>query len=116
MAILRLAKMRFFGHHGVTEEEKGKGGQFEVDCEIETDISGCAASDNIKDAINYDNVYFIIREHLENRRYNLLETLAVKLRDEIKTKTGSDKVFLRVRKMVPPIAGHMDYFEIELSD
>jgi len=110
-----MSKMKFYGHHGVTEEEKEKGANYEVDCEIETDISGCAASDDIHDAVDYNIVYSVIREHLENRRYNLLESLAEKLKDEIKRKTEAQKIILRVRKMGPPIEGPMDYFEVETS-
>lgn len=116
MAILRMAKMKFFGHHGVTDEEKEKGEKYEVDCEIETDIADCAASDNIDDAINYDAVYYLIQEHLENRKYNLVETIAEKLKKEIKLKTNADKIVIRVRKMAPPIIGQMGYFEVEISD
>ncbi|UCE67477.1 MAG: dihydroneopterin aldolase [Candidatus Zixiibacteriota bacterium] len=111
-----MSKMKFYGHHGVTGEEKEKGANYEVDCEIETDIAKCAVSDNIDDAINYDTVYFIVREHMENRRYNLLETVGVKLKDEIKTKTGARRITLRIRKMGPPIEGPMDYFEVEISE
>lgn len=116
MAVLRMAGMKFFGHHGVTEEEKAKGEKYEVDCEIRTDISKCAESDNIDDAINYDMVYFLIQEHMENRRYNLVETIAERLKEEIKRKTNADKILIRVRKMSPPIIGQMDYFEVEISD
>ena len=113
MAILRLANLEFTGHHGVTEEEKERGGRFEVDCEIETDIAGAAASDDLRDTIDYDLVYGIIREHLEERRYNLLESMTQRLKDDIGQKTGASKIRLRVRKMAPPATGHTGYLEIE---
>jgi len=116
MAVLRMSGMKFFGHHGVTEEEKEKGGNYEVDCEIQADISDCAASDDIDDAINYDILYDLIREHVENRRYNLMETMAEKLKEEIKRSTNADKILVRVRKISPPIIGQMFYFEVEVSD
>jgi dihydroneopterin aldolase len=116
MAILRMAKMKFYGHHGVTEEEREKGGNYEVDCEIETDISLCANSDNLEDAIDYGALYHIIHEHMENYRYDLVETLAEKLKDEMKKIIGTRKFTLRIRKMEPPIAGAMAYFEVETSE
>jgi len=111
-----MAGMKFFGHHGVTGEEKEKGGNYEVDCEILTDITKCAAGDNLDDAIDYDTVYYLIREHLENRGYNLVETIAEKLKEEIKGMTNADKILVRVRKMSPPVDGRMDYFEVEVSE
>jgi dihydroneopterin aldolase len=116
MAILRLAGLKFTGHHGVSAEEKERGGRFEVDCEIETDIGKAAASDEIGSTIDYDLVYSIIREHLAARRYNLLEALAVKLKDELRQKTGAAKIRLRVRKIAPAVAGHTGYFEVETWD
>jgi dihydroneopterin aldolase len=116
MATLKMVKMKFYGHHGVTEEEREKGGEYEVDCEIETDISGCAAGDDIQDAVDYSAVYAIIREHVENRRYNLMETLAEKLKSEIMEKIGVKKIKLRVRKLKPPVGGKMAYFEVEVSE
>jgi dihydroneopterin aldolase len=115
MAILKMTKMQFYGHHGVSDQEREKGGNYEVDCEIETDISRCATSDDIKDAIDYSAVYDIIRINMENKRYNLMETLAENLKEKIRSKTGVDKVLLRVRKMEPPVGGAMGYFEVETS-
>ena len=116
MAVLRMAGMKFFGHHGVTEKEKEKGGNYEVDCEIRTDITKCAASDDIDDAINYDLIYYLIREHMEKNSYNLLETIAVKLKEAVREKTGAGKILIRVRKLSPPVDGQMDYFEVEVSE
>ncbi len=115
MAYLRLLRISCFGHHGVTKEEKEKGGTYEVDCEIETDISAAAETDDINDALDYEIVYNIIREHLEKRRYNLMETLARKLLDEINTIPEISRVKLKARKLSPPVSGEMDSFEVELS-
>jgi len=114
MAVLRMAGMKFFGHHGVTEEERDKGGNYEVDCEIRTGISKCASSDNLGDAVNYDTIYHLIKEHIENRRYKLMETIAAKLKEDIGNETGADNILIRVRKMSPPVDGRMNYFEVEI--
>lgn len=116
MAILRMINMKFSGHHGVSDEEKTGGGDYEIDCEIETDISRCGASDDINDAVDYSEIYDIISEHMEKRSYNLMETLAVNLKNEIKGKFDSVSLVLRVRKMAPPVGGNMDCFEVEISD
>lgn len=115
MAVLRMSKMKFYGHHGVTDGEKEKGANYEVDCEIETDIAGCAFTDDVEDAVDYDVIYLIIRKHMENHRYNLMETLAERIKEEIKKRSKRQKITLRVRKMEPPVEGSMDYFEVETS-
>ena len=115
MAFIRLVNMIFYGYHGVAAAEKETGRRYEVDCEIETDITKAARSDHLDDAVNYLSIYKTVEEFLENHRYNLLETLAERLREEIKKKTGASRVTLRVRKRIPPVPGNIDYIEVETS-
>lgn len=115
MAFIRLMNMIFYGYHGVAAAEKETGRRYEVDCEIETDITKAARSDHLDDAVNYLSIYKTVEEFLENHRYNLLETLAERLREEIKKKTGASRVTLRVRKRIPPVPGNIDYVEVETS-
>jgi len=115
MAFVRLANMTFYGYHGVAAAEKETGRRFEVDCEFETDISRAAKSDNLADTVNYVQIYHIVEEFLEQHRYNLLETLAERLRAEIQKQTGASRVTIRVRKRIPPVPGNIDYVEVETS-
>lgn len=115
MAIVRLANMTFYGYHGVAAAEKETGRRFEVDCEFETDIAAAAASDNLADTVNYVKIYHIVEEFLEQHRYNLIETIAERLRAEIKRQTGVSRVTVRVRKRIPPVPGNIDYIEVETT-
>ncbi len=115
MAYIRLVNMIFYGYHGVAAAERETGRRYEVDCEIETDITKAARSDHLDDAVNYLSIYKTVEEFLENHRYNLLETLAERLREEITKKTGASRVTLRVRKRIPPVPGNIDYVEVETS-
>lgn len=107
--------MTFYGYHGAAAAEKETGRRYEVDCEIETDITKAARSDHLDDSVNYVSVYKIVEDFLENHRYNLVETLAERLRKEIKERTGASRVTLRVRKRIPPVPGNIDYVEVETS-
>lgn len=115
MAYVRLVNMVFYGYHGALAAEKETGRRYEVDCEIETDISKPAASDNLDDATNYLSIYKIVERYLEDHRYNLVETLAQRLMEEIKKETEASKVTIRVRKRIPPVPGNIDYVEVEIS-
>jgi dihydroneopterin aldolase/2-amino-4-hydroxy-6-hydroxymethyldihydropteridine diphosphokinase len=107
--------MIFYGYHGVAAAERETGRRYEVDCEIKTDFAKAARSDHLDDAINYLSIYKTVEDFLENHRYNLLETLAERLREEIQKKTGASNVTLRVRKRIPPVPGNIDYVEVETS-
>jgi dihydroneopterin aldolase len=115
MAFIRLNNMIFYGYHGVALAEKETGRRYEVDCELEADISKAASTDHLEDTVNYVTIYKIVEEFLERHRYNLLETLAERLRAEIKRQTGVSRVRLCVRKKNPPVPGNIDYIEIETS-
>jgi len=115
MGIIRMANMIFYGYHGVAAAEKETGRRFEVDCEIETDITKAAQTDDLKYAVNYVDIYKIIEEYLEEHRYNLMETLAENLLAEIIKIKGVNKVNLKVRKKIPPVPGNIDYVEVETS-
>ncbi len=113
MATIRLMNMTFYGYHGVAAAERETGRRYEVDCEIECDISKAAKSDHLDDTVNYVSIYKIVEEFLERHHYNLLETLAERLRVELKNHIGGHKVLVRVRKKIPPVPGNIDYIEVE---
>ena len=71
--VIRLVGLTFYGYHGVTPAEKETGRQFEVDCEIETDLAEAGHTDLLRDTIDYSQVYRMIRETVEGTAYSLLE-------------------------------------------
>jgi 7,8-dihydroneopterin aldolase/epimerase/oxygenase len=115
MAIIRLMNMTFYGFHGVAAAEKETGRRYEVDCELECDISKAAKSDHLDDTINYVSIYSVVEEFLERHHYNLLETLSERLRAEIQRRIGAPRVTIRVRKRIPPVPGNIDYIEVETT-
>jgi len=115
MAFIRLTNMVFYGYHGVMAAEKETGRRYEVDCELETDIAKPASTDHLDDAVNYLSIYHIVEEFLEQHRYNLVETIAQRLADEIKKRIKASKVTIRVRKRIPPVPGNIDYIEVETT-
>ncbi len=115
MALIRLMNMTFYGYHGVAAAEKETGRRYEVDCELDCDISKAAKSDHLDDTVNYVSIYHVVEEFLERHHYNLLETLAERLRVELKKQTGVSRITVRVRKRIPPVPGNIDYIEVETA-
>jgi len=107
--------MTFYGFHGVSRAERETGRRYEVDCELEFDFAAAGASDNLKDTINYTHVYDTIESVLTSDNIKLLETLATRIVDQILANFPVQKVKARVRKMIPPIPGNLDYIEVELE-
>jgi dihydroneopterin aldolase len=113
--IIRIKKATFYGYHGVRTEEQSVGGKFEADVDIYTNFEKAAANDSLQDTIDYHKVYkFLYKLALEQKHY-LIETLAMKIADELLMKFDSIvKIAVRVRKNNPPLGGVVDCVEVEV--
>ena len=114
MGTVRLQRMTFYGFHGVSKAERETGRRYEVDCELKFDFSKAGESDQLKDTINYKEVYDTVERVLTADHIQLLETLATRLVTGLLASFPVDAVSVRVRKMIPPIPGNLDYIEVEL--
>lgn len=112
---LSLVNLVFYAYHGLFAAEKELGQRFEVDIDLYGDFTACARGDDIDAAINYADVYALVREVVEAREFDLIETLAHTLADEILSAHHVGSVIVRVRKPGAPIGGPMDYVECEVS-
>ncbi len=113
--IIRMAGMSFYGYHGVTAAEKETGRRYEVDCELEVDLSEPGHTDELVDTVDYSEVFALIKATVEGTAYALLEGLATSLATKVLDTFPVYRVTLRVRKMTPPIAGDIKYVEAEIT-
>lgn len=107
--------MTFYGYHGVSAAERQTGRRFEVDIELAVDMDKAAASDRLQDTVNYTEVYRTVEELVAQDRFSLLETIAVRLAEEILKKFEPREVTVRVRKKIPPVPGNLDHIEVEVN-
>ncbi len=112
---LVLKNMVFYGFHGVFAAEKELGQQLQVDVELYLDLKSAAAADDLELSINYVEVYTLVKEIVEEREFNLLETLAETIAGEILAAYTVEEVVVRVRKPSPPSGGILDHVEVEIS-
>ena len=115
MGVIRLHNMTFYGYHGVSAAERQTGRRFEVDIELAVDMNRAAASDRLQDTVNYTEVYRTVEELVAQDRFSLLETIAVRLAEEILKKFEPKEVTVRVRKKIPPVPGNLDHIEVEVN-
>ena len=107
--------MSFYGFHGVSAAEKETGREYEVDCELEVDLADAGQSDRLKDTVDYAQVYTVVRETVEGTAYALLEGLATGLATKVLDRFPVYRVTLKVRKLTPPIPGHIRFIEVEIT-
>ena len=105
MGLIQIENMEFYAFHGHFREEQIVGNKFLVDLSIDADMAAPAVSDNLKDAINYQLAYKLVKEEME-KKSKLLENIAKRILDTIHHNfEGVRKVTVKVSKMNPPMGG-----------
>lgn len=101
MLTIHLHKLLFHSYHGVFEEEKILGNQFEVNVDLE--INGSEHITNLNQTVNYVSVYSCIKQRMELPT-PLLETVAQDLIDAIHHLDEKIlSVSISIKKTAPPI-------------
>jgi len=115
MGVIKIEDMEFYSFHGHYREEQIVGNRFLVDVTIEADTIRAGESDNLKDAVNYQVVYSIVKREMETTSH-LLEHVAKRIIDAIyKEMAGIEKVTVRVSKMNPVMGGRIGRVSVEME-
>ncbi len=114
--VIRIRNAVFYAYHGAMEDEQNLGGKFELDVDMECDLSAAAESDSLKRTVDYEKVYAFIREMVLAKKYYLLEALANAIgKGLIREFFNIERVKVRIRKPHPPVKGVVDYVEVEIT-
>ena len=92
---IELEGIELTGFHGVLEEEQREGQLFRFDVTVET---AEPAEDEIDATVDYRDLAACIREVSEGNRFQLLETLAASVADELTRRFPVARVIVRVGK------------------
>lgn len=102
---MELEGMEFHAYHGCFEQERAEGNLFVVDFRGSYPFKLAAKSDKLEEAIDYGDVYKLVREEME-KPSNLLENVAWRIARSIQEKFPEFKEFtVRVSKKNPPVGG-----------
>jgi len=114
--IIRLNNAVFYAYHGVLSDEQKLGGKFEVDVELRCNLRKGTKSDNLRDTVDYEQVYDCIRSSVLGKKYFLLEGLGGAIIRGILMKFAKvQEVTVRVRKPNAPVKGVIDTVEVEMT-
>lgn len=109
-----LEGLEFHSFHGVYPHERESGNWFEVDIAVETDFSMAAANDDLQGTVNYETLFRIVKEEMDQPS-KLLETVAEKIAGEVLQKIPEAlSVELKISKLNPPIGGKCKKASISL--
>jgi 7,8-dihydroneopterin aldolase/epimerase/oxygenase len=115
MGLIQIENMEFYSFHGHFKEERIVGNKFLVDLTVESDMKLPSETDNLKDAVNYQRVYEIVKQQMEVKSH-LLEHIAGRILDAIYSEMeGIKKATVKVSKMNPPMGGKIGSVSVILS-
>ena len=115
MGLIRIEDMEFYAFHGHYKEEQIVGNHFIVDVEIDTDTDKAGTSDDLRDTLNYQKAYLIIKREMETTS-NLLEHIATRILDALYNElNGIDRATVKVSKMNPVMGGRIGRVSVEIS-
>ncbi len=115
MSVISIEGMEFFAYHGCFKEEKIIGTKFRIDLFLTVDTTKAEQTDNLKDTVNYQSVYELVKKEMETKS-NLLEHVGRRVLTKIKEQFPEvEQARLKIRKLNPPLGGKMDFVSLELE-
>jgi dihydroneopterin aldolase len=115
MGLIQIEGMEFYAFHGHFKEEQIVGNKFLIDVTIETDMKKPMESDSLKDAVNYQWVYDVVKEEMKKKSH-LLEHIAGRILDALYSELeGIKKAMVKVSKMNPPVGGKIQSVSVVVS-
>lgn len=105
---ITLTGVRGFGRHGVFEHERRTGQEFVVDVTLGVSTSRAAETDDVADTVHYGEVAERIVEIVGGEPVNLIETLAVRIAEDLLLHAAVRSVSVTVHKPSAPITVPFD--------
>ncbi len=104
---VELENMEFFAHHGCFDEERKIGNRFIVNVSVENNMRPASQSDNLADALNYQELYNVVKEEMSVPS-RLLEHIAGRICKSIKlTFPEISGGVVSIAKLNPPLGGQV---------
>lgn len=115
MGIIRIEEMEFFSYHGCFAEEQVIGTRFLVDIMLEVDTQEAEKSDHLKQTVNYQSVYQVIKQEMEIKSH-LLEHVGRRILDSVHEKFPSvTQATVKISKLNPALGGKMGCVSVTLN-
>lgn len=113
--VIRIAGLRELGVHGVLAEEQVRAQPFELDIELEIDLTAAAGSDALGDTVDYGALAEAAARIVRTERYALLERLAARIVELCRADARVSRATVTVKKLRPPVAVALDHVAVTIS-
>jgi dihydroneopterin aldolase len=100
---LTITGIECHGYHGVFDHERRNGQTFVIDLTLGLDTRPAAASDDLRDTVDYGNLVGRVRAAVESEPVELIETLARRIADVVLSADRVEWARVTVHKPEAPI-------------
>lgn len=113
--LIELENMKFYAYHGHFEVEQKVGNHFLVSLLAETGVTAALHSDRLRDAVDYQQIYALVRREMEIPSH-LLEHVAERITCALfKEVRGITHTRIKISKMNPPMGGEIEKVSVTLE-
>lgn len=112
---IEINRLRLHSHHGVLEQERVIGNNYEVTVHLHHPIDIAMQTDNLNTTINYADVVQLIKDEM-NIQSLLLENIVHRIKTRLTTQYP--KIlggYIKVAKLTPPITAQLESVAISLK-
>lgn len=100
---LAVSGIECFAHHGVFDFERREGQTFVIDLVLGLDTAPAAASDDLRDTVDYGSLVASVKAAVQQDPVDLIETLAQRIADVCLLGVGVEWARVSVHKPDAPI-------------
>ena len=113
---IKIENLEVFANHGVFPEETKLGQKFLVSCILYMDTRQAGKNDLLKSSVDYGTVCHLIKRHMEEYTFQLIEAVAEHLAEAILTfDERIRKVDIEIKKPWAPVGLPLDYASVEIT-
>ena len=106
--LIEVRGLRVLALCGVLPEERVRAQPFEIDLDVEADLSTAGASDDLEDTIDYGRLCADVEKVATAEQFGLLERFAQRVAEVVLADPKVDAVTVWIHKMRPPVPQHLD--------
>lgn len=113
---IQIKNLEVFAKHGVFPEENVLGQKFVISAVLYTSTREAGKTDDLTKSIHYGEVSQFITEFMKQNTFQLLETAAERLAEELLLKTEHlEKVCLEIKKPWAPVGLPLETVSVEIE-
>jgi len=112
---IELRGLRVLGVHGALPDEQVRAQPFEIDLDVDADLSVAGRSDHLDDTVDYGALAAMVERVVAGERFTLLERLAERIAGEVLEDPRVESVTVQVRKLRPPVPVDLDTAGVRIT-